>query len=283
MRTLEILIEQNALGAVRPMAVAAHAPVSALVPAIVDELKLPQSDLFGNRLVYLLRYAEDGSVLPDDKSLAAAGINSGAKLALDSYVMDGSVATLMHKSQQSRQPSFYASDTMADSSLFPALGIQTSVSLPRVYRRKKGEWSRRAFLLLGGAVLGVGTAGLGYAAYHSFLSGATTNSTATKLAQNITPVQNKPTTAALTIPTGAKAGLVFMQHQQTVRSVTWSPDGKMLGSGANDKQLLTWDVNGTVQLRLQQPASVHVVAWSPDGMLLAAGAANQIKIGRAHV
>ena len=276
MRTFEILIEQNALGAVRPMAVAAHAPVSALVPAIVDELKLPQTDLFGNRLVYLLRCAEDGSILSDDKSLAAAGINSGAKLALDSYVMDGSVATLMHKSQQSRQPSFYTSETMADSSLFPALGVQTSGSLPRVYQRKKGQWSRRAFLLLGGAVLGVGTAGLGYAAYHSFLSGATTGGMTTRLAQNITPAQSKPTTAPLTIPTGARAGLVFMQHQQIVRSVTWSPDGKMLGSGANDKQLLTWDVNGTVQLRLQQPASVHVVAWSPDGMLLAAGAANQI-------
>ena len=104
MRTLEILIEQNALGAVRPMEVAAHAPVSTLVPAIVDELHLPQTDLFGNRLVYILRNAEGGQVLPEDKSLAAAGIDSGAKLALDSYVMDGSVAVLMQKGQQSHRP-----------------------------------------------------------------------------------------------------------------------------------------------------------------------------------
>lgn len=276
MQTLEILIEQNALGAVRPMEVAAHAPVSALVPAIVDELQLPQTDLFGNRLVYILRYAGGGQILPDDRSLAAVGIDSGAKLALDSYVMDGSVAALIHNSQEARQPSFYTSDTMADSSLFPALGVHTSASLPRVYRRKKGQWSRRAFLLLGGAILGVGSAGLGYAAYHSFLSGATTSGTATKLAQNITPAQSKPTTAPLPIPIGARAGLVFMQHQQTVRSVTWSPDGTMLASGANDTQLMTWDLNGAVHLRLQQPASVHAVAWSPDGMLLAAGAANQV-------
>src|SRR5579864_9047053 len=155
------------------MEVAAHAPVSALVPAIVDELQLPQTDLFGNRLVYILRYAEDGQVLPEDKIRAAVGIDSGAKLALVSYVMDGSVAALIHNSQESRQPSFYASDTISDSSLFPALGVHTSASLPRVYRRKKGQWSRRAFLLLGGAVLGVGSAGLGYAAYHSFFTGAT--------------------------------------------------------------------------------------------------------------
>ncbi len=92
LQTVRILLEENAYGAVRPMEVAADAPVAALVPAIVEELKLPRTDLFGNKLVYMLRYPSGGPALPDDRSLMAAGVGVGAKLALDSYVMDGSVA-----------------------------------------------------------------------------------------------------------------------------------------------------------------------------------------------
>ena len=132
------------------MELAAQAPVSALVPAIVDELQLPRRDLLGNPLVYVLRYAPAGPVLPDDQSLLAVGIQSGAKLMLDSYVLDGSVATLMQSrpSQGLHQPTFYASDTLADSTAFPALDMHTSGSLRAVPRQKKTRHSRRAFLLL---------------------------------------------------------------------------------------------------------------------------------------
>src|SRR5579872_4084268 len=102
-RTLEILIEQTVPGDARPMELAAYAPVSALVPAIVDELQLPRADLLGNPLIYVLRYTPTGPVLPEDKSLAAAGVHSGTKLALDSYVLDGSVATLMQSQQRDHQ------------------------------------------------------------------------------------------------------------------------------------------------------------------------------------
>src|SRR5690348_8979648 len=143
------------------MELAAHAPVSALVPAIVDELQLPRSDLLGNPLVYVLRYTPSGPVLPDETSLLGAGVQSGTKLMLDSYVLDGSVATLMQGRQNKapRQPAFYASDTLADSAAFPALDMHTSGSLRAMPRQKKKRRSRRAFLLLGGAVLGAGTAG----------------------------------------------------------------------------------------------------------------------------
>src|SRR5260370_1675851 len=69
-----------------------------------------------------------------------------------------------------------------------------------------------------------------------------------------------------------------MQHQQTVRSVSWSHDGKMLASGANDKQLLAWNLGGTVQGQQEQPGSVRAVAWSPDGQWLAAASANQVAL-----
>jgi len=84
LQTLQILIEENPYGAVRPMEVAATAPISTIIPAIIEELKLPQTDLFGNKLVYMLRYPSGGPVLTEDRSLIASGIDSGVRLALDS-------------------------------------------------------------------------------------------------------------------------------------------------------------------------------------------------------
>src|SRR5260370_2584245 len=120
LQTVQILLEENAYGAVRPMEVAADAPVAALVPAIVEELKLPRTDLFGNKLVYMLRYPSGGPALPDDRSLMAAGVGGGAKLALDSYVMGWSVPILI-QGKERPQSSFYASATISDAPSFSAL------------------------------------------------------------------------------------------------------------------------------------------------------------------
>lgn len=275
-KTLEVLIEQNALGTLRPMEVAAQSPIAALVPAIVQELQLPQTDLFGNRLVYLLRHAGNGKVLPNDKTLEAVGVNSGAKLALDSYVLDGSVATLMR--DQNAGSGFHASETLADAAALSALSAlrsQTSAALPAVARPGRGRWTRRGFLLLGGAILGAGGAGLGYAAYQRYMA-ASMKAAHPMLAQHSSSAQAKASATPPPIPTGAQAVLVFAQHTQQVRSIAWSPDGKMLASGANDAQLLTWDTTGAVLARRAQPGPVRAVAWSPDGMLLAAGAANRV-------
>src|SRR5260370_4315253 len=166
MQTVQILIEENAYGAVRPMEVVATAPVAALVAAIVEELRLPQTDLFGNKLVYILRYHSGGPVLPENKSLEASGVDSGTKLALDSYVLDGSVATMFQSEPAHAQPSFYSSQTMTDVESFTTFRKDTSASLPVVgQRRKNHRWTRRAFLVASGVALGAGGLGLGYAAY----------------------------------------------------------------------------------------------------------------------
>src|ERR1700682_4849774 len=89
MRKLELLIEENSFGAVRPVEVVANAPVAVLVPALVKELQLPQTDLFGKRLVYTLRRASDADALPAYETLMSAGITPGTRLALDSYAVDG--------------------------------------------------------------------------------------------------------------------------------------------------------------------------------------------------
>lgn len=275
MKTVQILIEENAYGAVRPMEVVATAPVSELVPAIVEELKLPQTDLFGNKLVYMLRYPSGGAVLPENKSLVASGIDQGAKLALDSFVMEGSVATLFQGEQAHAQPAFYSSQTMTDVESFPVLEKDTSAAFPAVGRRRKGRrWTRRAFLVLGGAALGAGSLGVGYAAYHSLATKFSGQSI--MMHAPMTTAKTQPVVPQQTVPAKATSVLVFSQHQQTVRSVTWSPDGNMLASGANDAQLLVWNLNGSVQLRKTQAAAVRAVAWSPDGQQLAIGAANQV-------
>src|SRR5258708_7236687 len=85
----------------------------------------------------------------------------------------------------------------------------------------------------------------------------------------------QPTTQP-SVPTEATSILVSSQHQQTVRSVSWSTDGKMLASGANDAQLLIWDLNGNVHVRKQLADAVRATAWSPDGQQLAVGAANLV-------
>src|SRR5581483_7517429 len=107
MQTLEVLIEENAFGSVRPVEVVADAPVSALVPALVEELKLPQTDLFGKKLVYMLRQSDGGRIIPENTTLIASGVQPGTRLALDSYVLDGSVATLTQKST-SENPNLYS-------------------------------------------------------------------------------------------------------------------------------------------------------------------------------
>ncbi len=273
----DVLIEESGSGAVRPVEVVADAPISALIPALVEELRLPQMDASGNRLIYLLRVAPEGRVLPEDRSLLAVGISAGARLNLDSYVINGSAARLFSDEASVRDSTFYSDDTMPDALAFPAPGKDTSASFPVVKRNRKS--TRRAFLALSGAALAVGSVSLAYTIYRELLAHPVTlpaqQATAHVPAQSTKPA---PTPAQPALPTVAKAQFVFMQHQQPVRAVSWSPDGSRLASGSIDAQLLLWDVQGTVRARARQGGAIHAIAWSPaqGTPLLAVGAANQV-------
>jgi len=276
MQKLEVLIEENAFGDLRLVEVIADAPLAALVPAMVDELHLPRTDLFGKKLFYVLRRGPGGQVLPENTTLAACGVEQGTRLALEAFVIDGSSAPTMQGTMQQQyvNSSFHSDATIPDfnstiggqNGKLTLSGQNTSTSLPP--RKKKSNWTRRAFLVAGSMVLGVGGIGLGYAAYRSFMKMAPAQTTAL---HGKAPAPMQPA-----LPTTAKLLFSFHGHQQMIRAVTWSPDGTMLASGGNDAQLLIWTTGGMVSHTIRHPAAVSALAWSPDSQRLVSGSANQV-------
>jgi WD40 repeat protein len=89
-------------------------------------------------------------------------------------------------------------------------------------------------------------------------------------------------TAQPTLPTKLTSVFTFTRHQGAVRAVTWSPDGALLASGADDTKVFIWSMDGTVQQTLAHPASVRALAWSADGKRLVTGANTQITFFRAQ-
>ncbi len=60
-------------------------------------------------------------------------------------------------------------------------------------------------------------------------------------------------------------------HSDYVRSVVWSPDGKMLASASIDKTVKLWSLEGKELRTIKNSSWVESAAWSPDGKMLAWG------------
>ena len=72
-------------------------------------------------------------------------------------------------------------------------------------------------------------------------------------------------------------------HSVSVDSVAFSPDGKTLASGSDDKTIKLWDIATRQELHTLtgHTGGVNSIGFSPDGKTLASGSADKtIKIWR---
>ena len=68
-------------------------------------------------------------------------------------------------------------------------------------------------------------------------------------------------------------------HEQTVTAVSFSPDGKTLASGSQDKTVRVWDLaTGKELQRLSHDSVVEAVRFSPDGKTLASGSGTTVRV-----
>src|SRR5262245_15326406 len=84
--------------------------------------------------------------------------------------------------------------------------------------------------------------------------------------------------AATSTPTpGRQLGAVlraYTAHSMRVMAIAWSPDGKLVASGSEDRTIQVWDAatGAHVVTYTGHHDGVSAVAWSPDGQYIASGA-----------
>ena len=74
-------------------------------------------------------------------------------------------------------------------------------------------------------------------------------------------------------------------HTDSAFSISWSPDGKYIASGSNDKTIKTWNTttNTCIHTLGGHTQGVESVSWAPDGKYIASGSGDrEVKIWDAR-
>ena len=68
-------------------------------------------------------------------------------------------------------------------------------------------------------------------------------------------------------PAGGACTAKWVGHTEWVNAVAWSPDGKTVCSGSDDKTVRLWNAETGECVRVLEghTKGVYAVAWSPDG------------------
>jgi WD40 repeat protein len=300
---LTVYIEENANSQPSPLEVAENAPVAQLVPALVQELGLPQTDLFGNPLMYVLRDVDTGYVVPDSASLQQAGVLDGALLRLDS-VLPEDVPTMqpMNSSawgvtqQPGKQPSsgksqgisrktgFYQDMTIADDNSFvlpepitpPSMGNIGSMGSTGTYGTQQLDFRQPSTGQLGRtyprksswsrrALLMTGGAIVGLAGVGiGYAALRGGGANPNSMMAN----QNKTGTTAIT--TTNKKGTTPTAAATTKPTTTTNPSPT---ATKTQNMMTTVPTKLTQQFVFQQhQQAVQSVVFAPDGTMLASGA-----------
>jgi WD40 repeat protein/serine/threonine protein kinase len=87
---------------------------------------------------------------------------------------------------------------------------------------------------------------------------------------------NKPNNVAMIDAATGEIGYLKGGHTQEAGPLAWSPDGKRVATGSQDKNAVIWDAaSRQVLKKLEHPCGVAAIAWSHQGNWLATGGADR--------
>jgi small GTP-binding protein len=81
-------------------------------------------------------------------------------------------------------------------------------------------------------------------------------------------------------PSGLKLRRTFKNHAGWIGRIDWSPDGRLLASGSDDRTICIWNLSEGALAKVLKGHNdtVFGVAWSPDGSLLASSSDDETVI-----